>query len=609
MIESGSFDRHVCSIPKDRILEFGVEAAFGRYKQFFPDDAIAHPAKANLGMIEWIIKQYTKEGDTVLDCMAGTFSTCIVAALNNRNAIGVELEEKFYNWGLEAKRRIETTQTLAPKGKMVVFKGDARELSKVLAENADLVCFSPPYGNRLADTKVDDDDPQRMGYRQAGAKDPTNVGNLDYRADAVFFSPPFAERHPYPDLEREQKIHKKYFPNKGQISTKYSDDPRNIGNLDYGASAIIFSPPFAKSQVARDKEFLRRMAEGGWYGDDRKNVNWDKSFGGEYAPSDGSIGGFPYGEIDAIVTSPPYSGQVSTEGDPERRAERMQAVGLDPKTIVGGKVRCGEIDWRYSKDKSNIGNLPHGDVDAIITSPPYEAQVSKKTQEMKRLFALYREGKLSGEMERKVEDWIKRPDKNLGIVGMMEISYTKNVDAIVTSPPYEKQVHDTLEKRESVPSGKIHEKRGLPVGYSESKNNIGNLKAGTYLGAMLQVYRECFKILKPGGVMVLITKKFIRQKKIVRLDLDTIKLCEAAGFTFVERWYRKLKQPSFWRIIYAKNFNYCPQCIKVYRVRKATSDKPMMIECPACHKKLLPMLILFEDILVFRKLEDAGEGG
>ena len=106
---------------------------------------------------------------------------------------------------------------------------------------------------------------------------------------------------------------------------------------------------------------------------------------------------------------------------------------------------------------------------------------------------------------------------------------------------------------------------------------------------------------KPGGVMVLITKNFIREKKIVRLDLDTIKLCEAAGFTFVERWYRKLEHPSFWRIIYAKKFHFCPQCAKVYRVRNATTDKPSLTKCPKCQAKLKPALIDVEDILVFRK--------
>ena len=54
--------------------------------------------------------------------------------------------------------------------------------------------------------------------------------------------------------------------------------------------------------------------------------------------------------------------------------------------------------------------------------------------------------------------------------------------------------------------------------------------------------------------MVLVTKNFIRNKQVIRLDEDTIKLCEQAGFGFVERHYRELPSQSFWRIIYHKKY-------------------------------------------------------
>jgi len=76
---------------------------------------------------------------------------------------------------------------------------------------------------------------------------------------------------------------------------------------------------------------------------------------------------------------------------------------------------------------------------------------------------------------------------------------------------------------------------------------------------MLQVYRQCHAVLRPGGVMVLVTKNFIRDKKEIRLDLDTIKLCEAAGFTFQERFYRELPAQSFWRILYKQKYPDAPE--------------------------------------------------
>ena len=58
--------------------------------------------------------------------------------------------------------------------------------------------------------------------------------------------------------------------------------------------------------------------------------------------------------------------------------------------------------------------------------------------------------------------------------------------------------------------------------------------------------------------MVLVTKNFIREKKEVHLDDDTIRLCEAAGFSFVERHYRKLPAVSFWRVIYRQKYPEAP---------------------------------------------------
>ena len=96
------------------------------------------------------------------------------------------------------------------------------------------------------------------------------------------------------------------------------------------------------------------------------------------------------------------------------------------------------------------------------------------------------------------------------------------------------------------------------LGKPDNPENIGNLKADNYLSAMAQVYSQCHRVLKPGGLMVVVTKNFIRNKKEVRLDEDTIRLCEPAGFKFVERHYRKLPAQSFWRVIYQQKYPDAP---------------------------------------------------
>ncbi|GAJ07824.1 unnamed protein product, partial [marine sediment metagenome] len=107
--------------------------------------------------------------------------------------------------------------------------------------------------------------------------------------------------------------------------------------------------------------------------------------------------------------------------------------------------------------------------------------------------------------------------------------------------------------------GKQASKKEFTFHYSEDQDNIGNLKSESYLEAMLQVYRECHKVLKNTGAMILVTKNFIRDKKVVRLDLDTIRLCEAAGFRLSDRWYFRLPTRSFWRILYRRKYPDVPE--------------------------------------------------
>ena len=133
-------------IMKAEELDFEPTPGFGRWKPFFPDEAVKHPAKANLNLIEFLIKQFTREDDIVLDPMCGTSSTCILASLMGRDSICIDIEEKFVEWGLEAKKRVENAPVLGRKGKMVVIHGDARELSKILTQiDIDAIVTSPPY--------------------------------------------------------------------------------------------------------------------------------------------------------------------------------------------------------------------------------------------------------------------------------------------------------------------------------------------------------------------------------------------------------------------------------------------------------------------------------
>jgi len=356
-------------------LLFPPTPGFGSYRNVMPEEAVAHPAKMNTKLLEFLIEKFTKPGDVVLDPMAGTGSTGVVAALHGRNAVCVELEEKFYKWMEKARENVEKHPTLTPKGKIVNICGDARKLSELLSQ-ADVCITSPPYSNSVK----------------------SGEGPLAVKA-------PHATRG---DL----------------MLTNYGESEAQIGNL-------------------------------------------------------------PHGDIDAIITSPPYK----TE---------MRGSGLN-KDDKGLGLGC---KWNgYSDNKENIDNVPYGEIDAIITSPPYE-----------------------------------------------------------------RQLHDSREKRAAGAwrGSKLDVEKNLPMGYSENKNNIGNLKKETYLEAMLKVYCEMWKVLKPDGLAIIVVKPFIRNKKVVDLPYHTWLLLKKVGFKLVKLYKLRLKTMSFWRILYHRKFPDVPKIAHEY---------------------------------------------
>jgi site-specific DNA-methyltransferase (adenine-specific) len=60
-----------------------------------------HPTQKPLDLYKFLIERYSKEGDTVLDPTAGSFTSGLACKELNRNYIGIEMDDTFYKKGLE----------------------------------------------------------------------------------------------------------------------------------------------------------------------------------------------------------------------------------------------------------------------------------------------------------------------------------------------------------------------------------------------------------------------------------------------------------------------------------------------------------------------------
>ena len=60
-----------------------------------------HSTQKPVALIEWILKYYSKEGDTILDPTMGSGSTGVACKAMNRKFIGIEKDEKIYKDAVE----------------------------------------------------------------------------------------------------------------------------------------------------------------------------------------------------------------------------------------------------------------------------------------------------------------------------------------------------------------------------------------------------------------------------------------------------------------------------------------------------------------------------
>lgn len=68
---------------------------------------LVHPTQKPVALMEYLIKTYTNEGETVLDFTMGSGTTGVAAKSLNRSFIGIEMDETYFNI---AKERIDAVE-------------------------------------------------------------------------------------------------------------------------------------------------------------------------------------------------------------------------------------------------------------------------------------------------------------------------------------------------------------------------------------------------------------------------------------------------------------------------------------------------------------------
>jgi DNA modification methylase len=145
---------------------------------------LVHPAKFPETMAQEFIEFFSKEGETVLDPMAGTGSTLVAALRCGRNSYGVELNPKYAEIAKQIISEERTTLGASIENlKSEIINGDAAQIAVHKLPTIDYVLTSPPYWDMLrakgAETqkKRRSSDALDVHY----SDDPNDMGNIaDY---------------------------------------------------------------------------------------------------------------------------------------------------------------------------------------------------------------------------------------------------------------------------------------------------------------------------------------------------------------------------------------------------------------------------------------------
>jgi len=230
--------------------------------------------------------------------------------------------------------------------------------------------------------------------------------------------------------------------------------------------------------------------------------------------------------VGGIVTSPPYI--TGAWGG------QSQSVPRELREFAG-----------YGEENGQIGRMGEGSnegvVDSIVTSPPYISGGQHADQT----------GAWGGQRQSVPRELAGYGKENGQIGRMGEGSHEGVVDSIVTSPPYGRDIepHRAKPMEEWNGTGKWAGPNSVVMaqGYGQAEGQLGNLPDGdtdgqigqeqgeTYWSACAQVYAECYSVLKPGGVMAVVVKDYVRDGILIPLCDQTLELLCAIGFKPLER--------------------------------------------------------------------------
>lgn len=549
-----------------------------QWKGLIIPEAMSHPAKFSSKLIRRIYDHMVGEGwlrigDKVIDPFGGVALGALEAMRHGMNWTGMELELKFVDLGGQNIALWNKKFGRMPHwGTARLLQGDSRKMLEVVGR-VDGSVSSPPYADGSQHTGGDDPHPEKMqggkyhgvGITGAISSPPysearigqesgqEHCGNGDQYGEtagqlgamgagdfsAALSSPPYADSDQnYKDgWGRFHKNHDPLWRSDIQREAEYGESEGQLSAMPPGDfNASISSPPFRQAEGgtpepkeggAIDHALYARHAAG-------------NSAAEGYGVTPGNLGNMdePRGDFDAAISSPPFGG---SELQDNRKTINDTILGVGRNDGQKPHARLDNYFGGY-QDEKNISNLPTGEFDSAVSSPPYNPPMSQDHNGSR--------GGKRGTTPSEPGAFVK-----YGITeGQLEGMDMDGFDASVSSPPFENQegaqsankfkdpAAFAKARAEGYRSGRIKANfaseeailrqlvKANGETYGDTEGNIGNDSGETFWSAARTIVEQVYQALAPGGHAVWVVKNYVKNKQIVPFSDQWRQLCEAVGF-------------------------------------------------------------------------------
>lgn len=190
-----------------------------------------HPAPFSFQDVGRLIQFFTKERDYVLDPFSGVASTVKACAINNRYGVGIELNPKYHDLGLQ-RINIEVQDSFPLKKNQKLLLGNSlKKIKEFSNNNFDFIITSPPYWDILdtVDHKSNERINNDLDYKYSDTKeDLANINDYELFIDTL--SSFFDECSNYLKKEKYMCVIVSDFRKKEKYYTFHADLAKAIEN-------------------------------------------------------------------------------------------------------------------------------------------------------------------------------------------------------------------------------------------------------------------------------------------------------------------------------------------------------------------------------------------